>query len=125
MIADLDGFKQINDVFGHLAGDAAIVYFSRLLKSNCRESDFFARLGGDEFAIILDSSIDSSGFVVKRIEKIHFFDFKGERLKIGCSVGSINLMDFDSSNFTVDDLISMADKRMYENKRAKKESNNE
>jgi diguanylate cyclase (GGDEF)-like protein len=50
---DLNGFKAVNDAFGHSAGDAALVHICSLLTANIRESDILGRLGGDEFGIIL------------------------------------------------------------------------
>jgi diguanylate cyclase (GGDEF)-like protein len=50
---DLDGFKLVNDTFGHAAGDAVLEHFSRILIANVRDSDVVGRLGGDEFGILL------------------------------------------------------------------------
>jgi diguanylate cyclase (GGDEF)-like protein len=52
LILDIDNFKQINDTFGHEAGDQMIVAFGKALKDNLRSSDFIARLGGDEFCVL-------------------------------------------------------------------------
>ena len=52
MVCDLDGFKQINDRYGHLEGDKTLKLFANLLREVCREYDFVARMGGDEFVII-------------------------------------------------------------------------
>jgi diguanylate cyclase (GGDEF)-like protein/putative nucleotidyltransferase with HDIG domain len=52
MVCDLDGFKQINDRYGHLEGDKTLKLFANLLREVCREYDYVARMGGDEFVII-------------------------------------------------------------------------
>ena len=53
IVIDLDGFKAINDIYGHLAGDNVLIHVSRFLVENVREGDVVARLGGDEFAILM------------------------------------------------------------------------
>jgi diguanylate cyclase (GGDEF)-like protein len=52
MVCDLDGFKQINDRYGHLEGDKTLKLFANLLREVCREYDYVARMGGDEFVIV-------------------------------------------------------------------------
>lgn len=56
LIIDIDKFKQVNDTFGHDAGDALIVQFGKALKEHLRSSDFIARLGGDEFCVIFPNT---------------------------------------------------------------------
>lgn len=56
LIMDIDNFKQVNDTFGHEAGDALIVQFGKALKEHLRSSDFIARLGGDEFCVIFPNT---------------------------------------------------------------------
>lgn len=53
MLFDLDHFKQVNDTFGHIAGDDILIHFSRLLQNNFRSNDVIARLGGDEFIVFM------------------------------------------------------------------------
>jgi len=56
LILDIDNFKQVNDTFGHDAGDALIVQFGKALKDHLRASDFVARLGGDEFCVLFPNT---------------------------------------------------------------------
>src|SRR5262249_8871485 len=52
MVCDMDGFKQINDRFGHLEGNRVLRLFAQALKESCREYDYVARMGGDEFVVV-------------------------------------------------------------------------
>src|SRR5947207_7064551 len=52
MVSDMDGFKQVNDRFGHLEGNRVLRLFAQSLKDTCREYDYVARMGGDEFVVI-------------------------------------------------------------------------
>lgn len=56
---DLDGFKEVNDTFGHAEGDRALTTFATLLQQTFRESDVIGRLGGDEFAVLLTNAADA------------------------------------------------------------------
>ena len=60
LYVDVDGLKQINDSFGHKAGDEALIYVAALLVAGVRKSDYVARLGGDEFGILLERADDDS-----------------------------------------------------------------
>jgi diguanylate cyclase (GGDEF)-like protein len=88
---DLDGFKAVNDLLGHPAGDAALVQVAELLVSAVRESDIVARLGGDEFAILLQQA-DATAGAVKALalaEAIATTDFawEGRTMRLGGSFG--------------------------------------
>lgn len=58
---DLDRFKHINDTLGHAAGDAMLVHASKVLRANCRDTDFVARIGGDEFVVLSSNSQGEEG----------------------------------------------------------------
>ncbi|ACB09987.1 GGDEF domain-containing protein [Thermotoga sp. RQ2] len=70
VIMDVDGLKMINDTYGHLMGDKALVEFVKTLKRTVRESDLVFRYGGDEFLLVLvDSTKDNAASVLKRVEE--------------------------------------------------------
>lgn len=118
ILVDLDHFKQVNDLFGHDAGDAVLAETAARLRAAIRESDCAARLGGDEFGILLVSAQDKDGIeaVCKRlIESIAAgMFFKGAKLEIGCSVG---VAVFPDSSDTEEGLYKAADLALYDAKR--------
>lgn len=61
LLLDLDGFKQVNDTHGHMAGDACLAEVGRRLRETCRHTEFVARIGGDEFGIVVDATIGTPG----------------------------------------------------------------
>jgi diguanylate cyclase (GGDEF)-like protein len=119
MLVDLDNFKEINDSFGHDAGDAVLINSAGLLRAAVRESDCVARMGGDEFAILLNGPPDPTGIdlVSKRI--IESFsaaiDHDSSRLQASCSVG---VAVFPSDGGTQESLYKSADMALYQAKRA-------
>ena len=119
--ADLDGMKWINDTLGHEEGDRALVDVGLILKETFRSSDIIARMGGDEFAIL---AIDTTGIfpeiMMARLQnQIDAHNSDGKRLyKISISMG---IAYYDPGNScSLDELMSRADKLMYEQKRSKK-----
>lgn len=122
LFIDLDRFKNINDSFGHTAGDHLLMHLSEGLKKIVRLEDTVARISGDEF-IILFEDIKSTETVVGAIEKImnvfaSSFTIEGHNIRITASIG-ISLYPMDGTNAT--DLIRNADAAMY---RAKDEGRN-
>ena len=118
---DLDGFKEVNDTFGHAAGDALIGHVSGMLKDSIRQTDYAGRLGGDEFGLLL-SHCDSKQFAAahllyirRRLENSPF-EFEGHRLRAGASFGIARITP-DSSR---EDILSLADERMYFDKKARR-----
>lgn len=88
---DMDGFKSINDAYGHAAGDAALIYVAETLTGSVREGDSVGRIGGDEFAILLRrADLNSSRIKALKLEAelaLGTFEYKGLFLKTGGSFG--------------------------------------
>ena len=118
LFLDLDGFKRVNDDFGHMVGDLLLQSVAKRLKNCMRESDMVARVGGDEFVIIVDS-IHSVKDVTKVSEKIvqeisRIFLLEGKELFVTASIG-ISLYPHDSLG--IESLVKNADFAMYIAKR--------
>jgi len=117
LIMDLNGFKAVNDILGHNAGDAVLREFARRLTAALRESDQAFRLGGDEFAVLLAPNATKEGTlaVAKKInEAIRApMQLKGEDRILGVSIGSAVFPDHGKS---FSELTRKADAAMYEAK---------
>lgn len=119
VIIDLDDFKTINDVYGHLAGDRVLRTIGQLLLLQVRECDTVARVGGDEFAVLLGRCTLEDG--VQRAEAIegilneHFVNFAGTAIPVRGSVGITPLEPGDDS----DAVFRRADEAMYVKKHAR------
>lgn len=117
---DLDGFKEINDGHGHAVGDQALARFAERLRTTARDMDVVGRLGGDEFALVLvDATADRAEGVVARLQEA--IDAQDRDADPPCAVAfSHGIVAFDPRRHrTIDDLLAVADERMYERKRAK------
>lgn len=111
---DLDGYKEINDQFGHLVGDKLLVQIANQLKKNLRESDTIARFGGDEFILILENIVDHKS-VRPIAEKIRNtitqpYQIDNHECFITASFG-ISVYPIDGT--TAEELINKADTAMY------------
>jgi len=120
LVCDVDGFKQVNDRFGHLEGNKVLRYVADVLRENCREYDYVARMGGDEFVILLSGSDREA--VYRRIaefQSIACGDAEGINGAgvINLSVGEAFYPD-DGSD--AEQLLAEADRRMYKSKHSHK-----
>ena len=114
LFLDLDGFKKVNDTFGHDTGDLLLQEVSRRFKATLRASDTVARVGGDEFIFVLNEIGDdeNAALMAKKIITVlsEPLELKGRRCHVGGSIG-ISLYPEDSTN--PDALIKQADDAMY------------
>lgn len=120
MFIDLDGFKQVNDVYGHDAGDAMLVEIAQRLKSAVREADTLARIGGDEFVMLFEDVQDRNNAQVVASKVVAQFekpvDVQGNEVQPGASIGIA--IHPDNGN-TADELLRSADDVMYVAKKRK------
>ncbi len=116
---DIDLFKKINDVHGHLAGDFVLKELARVVQTRIRRDEVFARYGGEEFAIVLpetdlNGATSLADSIRERIEQ-HSFVFQSDRIAVTISVGVASL---DEADKTYTDLIRRADEKLFQAKRA-------
>jgi len=119
---DIDRFKSINDTFGHGEGDQVLQETVNLFKSTLREIDIICRMGGDEFLLIFpDNSLKEALLIKERLDRdlIKLNQSLKKPYKIDLSIG---LSEYNPVNpLTMDELIRVADQRMYEEKNNKKQ----
>ncbi len=117
LMIDIDHFKKINDIYGHLAGDAVLKKISKTMSSYLREDDLIARWGGEEFVISLsptneEITLKTGQRILQAIENIEH-SFEGQ--KVVCTV-SIGVVINKSGEFDLNDMLSLADKALYQAK---------
>ena len=127
LMLDLDGFKAINDSFGHGLGDALLAEIAGRLRHTLRSYNTLARVGGDEFAIVSPDLVPFPGQARFAVEAIQAniqqtlaqpIELDGRSFRVGCSIGAAI---FPDDTTEIDRLQHLADLRMYENKRARKQ----
>ncbi|MBB6560621.1 diguanylate cyclase (GGDEF)-like protein [Acidovorax soli] len=118
LLLDLDGFKGVNDTYGHAAGDAVLVAMVRRLRAQLRAGDLVARLGGDEFAVLIagSPSRDVIAAMARRMaaSAAEPLVFEGRSLVVGMSLG---IACHPADGRTLADLLRAADSAMYTCKR--------
>lgn len=118
LMIDLDNFKEVNDTFGHFAGDDTLIRFTRLVLASIRETDSFGRWGGDEFLLILPKTQCSDASIMANEIRLSVANSDvTKEFPVTVSIGVAELTERD----TIESLISRADKALYMAKNAGKD----
>ena len=125
LMLDLDHFKNVNDTYGHAAGDEVLRAFSHALGSQIRLSDLYARMGGEEFAVLAPNAgqreaLELAERIRKGVEALQI-SVPGGDLSITASIGVATMLAQPGTSMTLDALVACADKAMY---RAKNDGRN-
>ncbi len=120
ILVDADHFKRVNDVYGHAAGDMALVALSAAIRKSIRYGDMFGRLGGEEFGLLLPGTpLDDARIVAERlrvyVERMQTTLASGDILQLTVSIG-VSVAPKASSDLA--EMLLFADRAMYEAKRA-------
>jgi len=118
IFADLDGFKTVNDIFGHSTGDMVLKNFALMAIQNVRKTDIISRYGGDEFVFILtNSNLDNAKMVMSRLET-QFINWANiHHINVGLSYG---IKEISDTSTNLEDILHAADEDLYAAKRKKR-----
>jgi diguanylate cyclase (GGDEF)-like protein len=116
LMMDIDLFKEVNDTFGHLVGDAVLKDIATIVRAKLRPDDTFVRYGGDEFAAVLpETLLQDAVATAERLRQVvmdHKFTIEGETIQVTISVGVIEFQ----KGWANDQLIKAADEMLYQAK---------
>ncbi|MGD8568835.1 MAG: diguanylate cyclase [Gammaproteobacteria bacterium] len=123
MLIDIDNFKDINDRYGHAAGDAVLVQIAPILKMNMRPNDLVARYGGDEFVIQMNCAAEVGMTRAREIRAYlqnYEFDWQGHKIQTTVSIGLLHPRsshDLEPIHHDIETLLQKADMAMYNAKK--------
>ena len=120
---DLDNFKSINDRFGHEGGDAVLIESTTLMRDQLRNYDILGRLGGEEFAVLLpETGITEAVMIANRmLDHLRAYRFEAplESLQVTSSIGAVEI---DDGIEDLEQMIRLADKKLYQAKNEGKDT---
>jgi diguanylate cyclase (GGDEF)-like protein/putative nucleotidyltransferase with HDIG domain len=121
LVCDLDGFKRVNDMFGHLEGNKVLRTVAEGLQANCREYDYVARMGGDEFVVLLPGHPPEA--VRAKVRLLNEIAVQAGRLHCGEDLlsMSVGVAMFPDDGVDAEQLLAEADRRMYHAKHESKQ----
>lgn len=112
---DIDNFKKVNDTWGHNRGDKLLILTAQVLQQNVRQVDAIARLGGDEFVLLLpETDLKNGNLVLQRVNKKLREMIEIESFPVGFSIGAVTFYSLPES---IDEILAIADRWMYEVKK--------
>ncbi|WP_455206476.1 sensor domain-containing diguanylate cyclase [Kaarinaea lacus] len=123
MLIDIDNFKDINDRYGHAAGDAVLVQIAPILKMNMRPNDLVARYGGDEFVIQMNCAAEigfSRAREIRTYLQNYDFEWQGHKIKTTVSIGLLHPEKHNGTTpvqYDIETLLQKADAAMYHAKK--------
>jgi len=123
VMLDLNGFKQVNDTCGHLAGDDLLRQFAGELRDASRSTDVVGRWGGDEFIVVLDAGLAEAKVHIERVKKWVFGKYKVQRDTEGLKVdieAAVGLVAWQPGE-TMKAVLGRADAAMYQQKAARRQ----
>lgn len=115
LLLDIDDFKQINDIYGHQAGDNVIRSIAELCQSEIRHTDVFGRIGGDEFGIIYRSTVETSLAFGERLTAL--IALSSSEINVSISIG---VSEFKENDMNIEQIYQRADLALYQSKQAGK-----
>lgn len=119
LMLDIDRFKQVNDLYGHLAGDAVLARVARAVRESTRDGDMVARYGGEEIAVLMpQTDLPEACGVAERIRaaiEALVTEYRGLSISVTVSIGCASLQPEDA---TLEDLVKRTDDKLYEAKSA-------
>jgi diguanylate cyclase (GGDEF)-like protein len=117
IMLDLDKFKEINDKFGHLVGDKALIEFSRIMQKKIVKKNYFCRYAGDEFIIVIRNYYEADDIAHQILNLLNdfTFDYEGNKIKILLSIGIYHHKNTEKND--IEDIIKKVDKAMYHSKK--------